>query len=115
MSCSTVINMFQGEKRQANFTITDVTNEQPVNLTGISEITVAVPQVNSGIVTFTMTAVEIVVTDAAKGKFQLTISAAKSALFKVGTLTIQVKLDFGLSDIRVKQIAGAVVVAKQLS
>jgi hypothetical protein len=114
MACDSVVNMFQGEKRLANFTITDSTNDQPVDLTGISEITISVPQVNSGIVSFTKTLLEIVVTDALKGKFQLTMSSAKTALFKAGTLTIQVNLDFGASDIRVQQIAGAFIVSKQL-
>lgn len=114
MSCDSVVNMFQGEKRQANFTITDSTNDQPVNLTGVTEITVSVPQVNSGIVSFTLTAVEIVVTDATKGKFQLTMSIAKTALFKIGSLTVQVKISFSATDIRVQQIAGAFIVSKQL-
>jgi hypothetical protein len=56
---------------------------------------------------------EIIVTDAVKGKFSVTISDTKSALVKLGERDIEVTVDWG-TDRRIVQSSKAVLVVKRL-
>lgn len=116
MSCTTtttMVSMIQGEDRTLNFGVKDTDEDVYIDLTGATEITFSIGATAGGSVDCTLTATEIVVTDAEKGKFQVTISDTKSALVKLGERDIEIIIDWGTTR-RIVQATKAVNVIKRL-
>lgn len=116
MSCSTVtttVNMIQGEDRTLHFGLKDTDEDVYIDLTGSTAIEFKIGAAAGGSVSCTLAASEIVVTDAVKGKFSVTISDTKSALVKLGERDIEVIVDWGATR-RIVQSSKAINVVKRL-
>lgn len=116
MSCSTstsMVTMIQGEDRTLHFGLKDTDEDVYIDLTGATAIEFEIAAAAGGSVSCTLAASEIVITDAVKGKFSVTISDTKSALVKLGERDIEVTVDWG-TDRRIVQSSKAINVIKRL-
>ena len=110
----TQVTLIQGEDRELFFGVKDVAEGVYINLTGATEISVSIPSTTSGVpVVFLLTATEVVVTDATKGKFKVVASDAKTILAKLGEVSVEIVMDWGTTR-RIAQLDKAIVVKKRL-
>jgi hypothetical protein len=91
----------QGEDRTLLFGVKDTYEEVYIDLTGVTAISVNLAAASIGAISFTMSASEVTVIDAPKGKFQVVMSDAKTATLKVGSQTMEVVIDWGSNAITV--------------
>lgn len=110
----TQINMIQGEDRELFFGIKDKDEGIYLNLTGVTEISVSVPSTTAGVpVIFLYSATEVQVTDATRGKFKVVATDTKTALFKLGEISVEIVIDWGTTR-RIAQLEKAILVKKRL-
>lgn len=110
------VSLIQGEDRVVTITLVESKTSVAFDLTGATQITFSLPHFTTGAspaVSFSLTASEITVVDAARGKIQVTMSDAKTATFKAGVQTAEIVIDKG-TDRRISQIKEAVEVIKKL-
>jgi hypothetical protein len=101
--CSEKVKIFRQSKK--TFTVNLRRDDDPLDLTTNDEITVCLPG-ESAVQTLTKTGGEVTILNAALGKIQVDVPAAKSALLKVGedqTIEIQV-VDVPAADPEILQI-----------
>lgn len=109
-----VVTVILGEDREFFFGIKDNDEDVYINLTGVTEIVLSVPAALGGSTDFKLSLAEITITDASKGKFKVVASAAKTALFKLGKLSIETVITFTGGKLRIAQIEHAFIVKKRL-
>ena len=107
------VTLIQGEDREINFGVKDSEDDVYINLTGATEITVKTSATAGGSVDFTMTATEVVITDAPTGRFKVVMSDTKTSLIKVGEQSVEVIIDIGTSR-RIVQLEKALLIKKKL-
>ena len=88
------VTIIQGEDRDISFGVKDTDEDIYIDLTGASEITMKIAATAGDSVACTMSAGEILITDAPKGKFIVSIHDAKTALAKVGLRDVEVIIDW---------------------
>lgn len=102
-TCDGKIRVVRGSKK--NFTLDLDKGADPYDLTGATEIKVCA-QGESAVVEFTLTAGDLVVTNAALGKISGTMPAAKTTLLAVGedqNVQVEVVLSGGDPDKKIIQ------------
>lgn len=107
------VSIIQGEDREINFGVKDSEDDVYINLTGATEITVKTAAAAGGSVDFTLTATEVVVTDATAGKFKVNMSDTKTSLIKLGEQSVEVIIDIGTNR-RIVQLEKALLIKKKL-
>ncbi len=107
------VTIIQGEDRLINFGVKDSEDGVFIDLTGATEITVKTTAAAGGSVDFTLTGLEVSITDAPKGKFSVSMSDTKTSLIKVGEIPVEVVIDIGTNR-RIVQMEKALLVKKKL-
>jgi hypothetical protein len=108
-----MITIVQGEDREISFGLKDINEDVYIDLTGATQISFKVLATSGGSVECLLSAAEVVVTDAIKGKFKVVLSDTKSALIKLGERDIEVTIDWGTTR-RIVQSTKAITVVKRL-
>ena len=107
------VTLIQGEDREINFGVKDSGDDVYINLTGATEISVKTSATAGGAVEFTLTALEVVITDASTGKFKVIMTDTKTSLIKLGEQSVEVVVDIGTNR-RIVQLEKALVIKKKL-
>lgn len=108
--------VIQGEDRVLRMGAIDSAEKTYIDLTGVTEITVSLAATTGPAISFLLSASEVAIVDAAKGKFNVTMSDTKTALLKVGEPIVEVILDRGAptaGNRRIMQIEKQVLVKKK--
>lgn len=107
------VTIIQGEDREINFGVKDSGEDVYIDLTGATEIAVKIAAAAGGSVDFLLSVSEVVVTEAAKGKFKIVMSDSKTSLLRLGERDVEVIIDWG-SNRRIVQAEKALSVAKRI-
>ena len=119
MECAYTYEVYQGEDRvDLPFFLRDSLTGTYIDISTATEIVVLARHKTTGLVSFSLSGGEITPVVGTPGKFLLTIPDAKSIDLRLGDLTLEVQVDFGVHPggiRRVGQLPKAIKVLSRLS